>query len=45
VDHACLPYDPRLALGPGQSAEVVTARPALRNYAFSFHYRYNWSGR
>jgi hypothetical protein len=43
ADHACQPYDPRLVLGPGQSVEVLTVRPALPNYEFSFRYRYSWS--
>jgi hypothetical protein len=43
ADHACQPYDPQLVLGPGQSVEVVTVRPALANYEFSFRYRYSWS--
>ena len=44
VDHACLPFDPRVVLRPGQSTEIMTVRPGLPNYPFSFHWRFNWTG-
>jgi hypothetical protein len=44
VDHACLPFDPRIVLRPGQSTEVMSVGPGLANYAFSFHWRYSWTG-
>lgn len=44
VDHACGPSNPNVLLAAGQSQELMRVGPALRDHAFTFKYRYSWSG-
>ncbi len=41
VDQPCLPMDPGIVLGPGQTVVAMTVRPAVSTAAFRFAYRLN----
>jgi len=42
VNQACAPFDPGITLRPGQATEALEVGPALRNYEFTFAYRFSW---